>query len=174
MTAEELLAMPDDGMQHELVRGELTTMAPAGANHGRVSARIAIRLGNHVETHGLGVTFSSDTGFILFRGPDTVRQPDASFVRHDRDLDDRGFFPGAPDLAVEVISPSDRFSDVQSKVLDYLRAGTRMVVVLDPVTQAATVHTRTATTHLGIDDTIDGGDVVPGWKLPMRELFKLP
>jgi len=164
--------MPDDGMQHELVRGELTTMVPAGANHGRVSSRIHRRLGDYVESHGLGETFSSDTGFILFRNPDTVRQPDASFVRQERDLDERGFFPGAPDLAVEVISPSDRYSDVDAKVGDYLRAGTRMVIVIDPITRFAVISTPTATTRLGIDDVIDGVGVVPGWKLPLRELFK--
>jgi Uma2 family endonuclease len=172
MSAEELLDMPDDGMQHELVRGELTTMAPAGAHHGRVSSRIHRRLGDYVESHSLGETFSSDTGFILCRNPDTVRQPDASFVRQERDLDERGFYPGAPDLAVEVISPSDRFTDVQAKVLDYLHAGTRMVIILDPVTQFANVYTSNTMIHVGIDDAIDGADVVPGWKLPLRELFE--
>lgn len=172
MTAEELLAMPDDGMRHELVRGELITMAPAGWDHGRVGGKIEKLLILHVDANRLGVVPIYHTGYLLTRNPDTVRAPDVSFVRLERDRTERGFYPGAPDLAVEVISPWDRYTEVEEKTREYLRAGTRMVIVVDPQLQTARVHTSAATTDLGIDDTIDGGEVVPGWKLPLREIFE--
>jgi len=171
MTAEELLAMPDDGMQHELVRGELTTMAPATSQHAIVTGRIAIHLGSHVKKHGLGELFSGEPGFILSRDPDTVRAPDVAFVRKERIVIDRRYFSGPPEVAVEVISPSDLYTDVNGKIVDYLRAGTRMFIVIDAVTQFAIVNTPTLSTHLGINDVLDGGDVVPGWKLPLAEIF---
>ena len=171
MTSEELLAMPDDNMRHELVRGELTTMVPAGWDHGKVGEIIEEHLRRHVRANRLGVVPLSDTGYILSRNPDTVRAPDVSFVRIERDLSERGFYPGAPDLAVEVASPNDRFTEVQNKVREYLRAGTRMVIVVEPDDRIVTVHTPAGQTPLTIDDTIDGGDVVPGWKLPLREIF---
>jgi Uma2 family endonuclease len=83
----------------------------------------------------------------------------------------RTYFPGTPDLAVEVLSPNDRASEVEAKVRHWLRSGTRMVMVVDPETQTATVHTSTTTVRLSANDALDGGDVVPGWKLPLRELF---
>ena len=172
LTAEELLAMPDDGMRHELVRGELTTMVPAGWDHGKVGGIIEDHLRQHVKANRLGVVPMSDTGYLLARNPDTVRAPDVSFVRLERDRTERGFYPGVPDLAVEVISPTDRYAEVEEKTREYLRAGTRMVIVVDPQGKTARVHTATATRDLGIDDTIDGADVVPGWKLPLREIFE--
>ena len=172
MTADELLAMPDDGAhRYELVRGELITMSPAGFDHGVIGARIAYHLTRYVSAGGLGVVPSSQTGYVLSHDPDTVREPDVSFVTAKRVIRTSKFFPGAPDLAVEVISPSDSFSEVNVKVLEYLRAGTRLVIVVDPEKQTATMRTRTSTTDLAIDDTLSGGDVVPGWSLPLRELF---
>jgi Uma2 family endonuclease len=172
MTADELLAMPDDGMRHELVKGELITMSRAGFEHGAITNAIARHLGNFVADHRLGIVLSSDTGFILSRDPDTVRAPDVSFVRRERVVKTRKFFSGAPDVAVEVISPSDTYSDVMTKVGEYLRGGTSMVVIIEPAAQCATVRPPDGRAELTIDDTLDGGDVVPGWKLPLRELFE--
>ena len=171
MTADELLELPDDGNLHELVAGELTTMSPAGAGHGVVSSRIAIRLGQYVLDRKLGETFSSDTGFLLQRDPDTVRAPDTAFVSAARFVRTKKYFPGAPDLAVEVISPTDTFHEVETKVREYLRAGARMVIVINPESRSAIVNTSGATVRLGEDDVLDGGDVVPGWRLPLSELF---
>jgi Uma2 family endonuclease len=171
MTAEELLEMPDDGMLHELVNGELTTMSPAGEKHGRITMRIAIHLGQYVAAHQLGDVFSSDTGFILTRNPDTVRAPDVPFVSKARALDERGFFPGAPDLAVEVLSPNDRYGEVEEKIVEYLSAGTQVVIVIDPIREIAWIHTSKERIQLAIDDLLEAPDVVPGWSLPLRELF---
>lgn len=171
MTAAELLELPSGKSRYELVEGELITMSPAGAEHGEVAAEIGARLRNYVREHRLGKTYAAETGFQLGQSPDTVRAPDLAFVRAERVVSVRTYFPGAPDLAVEVLSPSDRASEVEAKVRHWLRSGTRMVMVVDPETQTATIHTAATTTRLSANDALDGGDVVPGWKLPLRELF---
>ncbi len=172
MTADELLAMPDDGSRkYELVRGELLSMSPAGMRHGRISMRIAVSLLDHVNAQGLGAVFPADTGFILSRDPDTVRAPDAAFVRKARVVDTEKYFPGAPDLAVEVISPTDVLRELEAKVREYLRAGTQMVIVIDPKKQTAWIETAAGRQRLTIDDTLTAPDVIPGWSLPLRELF---
>jgi len=171
MTADDLLAMPDDGYRHELVRGELLTMSPSGTSHSWISLRVARHLAEFVEKHKLGEVYGSNLGYIITSDPDTVREPDASFVRIDRVIRNDKYYSGAPDLAVEVISPNDRWSEVDEKVREYLAAGTRMVIVIDPRKQTATVRTLTSTTDLTLADTLSGADVVPGWTLPLRELF---
>ena len=135
MTVDELLAMPHNGYRYELVQGELRQMALAGRQHGRIAAKIGGCLEAFVVKNGLGETYAAGTGFIIDTAPDTVRAPDVSFVSRERaeaTAEERGFFPGAPDLAVEVISPNDRYSEIEEKVSDWLRAGTQMVVVIDP------------------------------------------
>jgi Uma2 family endonuclease len=172
VTADELERMPEDGSRRELVRGELRRMSPAGARHGRIALRVGQPLCRHVDHERLGVAFGAETGFRL--SDDTVRAPDAAFVFADRSdaANAVGFFPGAPDLAVEVTSPHDSYSAVQDKVLDWLDAGTRLVLVVDPERCAVTVHrARDDVRVLTDDDVIDGADVVPGWRLPLPELF---
>lgn len=172
MTADELLAMPDDGAhRYELVRGELITVSPSGARHAKIAARIHIHLGTYVDRHKLGETYIADGGFHIARDPDSVFAPDVGFVQSQRVVDVKEFFPGAPDLAVEVISPSDRYTEVDAKVVDYLSAGTLMVIVVDPEKQTARIETPKESRRLTIDDALSGGDVVPGWSLPLRELF---
>ena len=175
MTADELLAMPDDGYRYELIKGELRQMSPAGRKHGRIAASISRRLGQFVEENSLGETYAAETGFIIDTDPDTVRAPDASFISRERaeavDEDD-GFFPGPPDLAVEVISPSDSYTEVEEKALDWLRAGTLMVIVIDPKKQTATIYRDLDDICiLTLNQTIEGGDVVPGWSLALSDLF---
>ena len=175
MTAEELLAMPDDGFRYELVRGELIKMAPAGHMSSFYEMRMGIKLGAFVEDNGLGRTYSPSGGFTLEVNPDTVLAPDASFVRQERvDAvgDGDGFFPGAPDMVVEVISPSDRYTEVGRKVEAWLDAGVLMVVVVNPRNRTVQAHTPDGVTELTEADTLDGGDVVPGWRLPVADIFK--
>lgn len=171
MTAQDLLRTPDDGMRHELVNGELITMSPAGEEHGDISLTIGAALRQYVRERRLGKVYGADTGFVLSRDPDTVRAPDASFVRAERVRRRKDYIAGAPDLAIEVISPNDAYAEVDEKVREYLRAGTQMVIVVNPRYQTATVHTPSGAKNLSIDDTLDGGDVVPGWRLPLREIF---
>ena len=176
MTADELLRMPHSGQRYELVRGELISMSPASRKHGRIAAHIVAKLHNFVENHDLGEVHSSETGFTIDTNPDTVRAPDASFVtkaRIDALGETEGFFPGAPDLAVEVISPNDLYSQVADKALAWLRAGTKMVIVIDP-------NKKTATIYRDLDDivmltdnqTIEGNSLLPGWSLSLNDLFK--
>lgn len=164
MTAEQLLAMPGDGFRHELVAGELKTMTPAGARHGIVANGIAFLLTQHVRERELGQVFAAETGFILARNPDTVRAPDVAFVVKERRADSRGFFAGAPDLAVEVTSPSDRFSEVQEKSFSWLRAGCRLVLVADPEQKMVTLFRSPADIRVfSGDEIVDCGDVVTAW-----------
>lgn len=175
MTADELLRLPDDGFRCELIRGELRKMVPAGNEHGQLALRLAWRLAQYVEANKLGATYAAETGFILALDPDTVRAPDVAFIRQER-LDKvgkvAGFWPGAPDLVVEVVSPSDQYSEVESKVADWLEAGTRMVVVVDPRRRKVAVHRSNSDIRvLGVGEVLEGGEVVPGWKLSLDELF---
>lgn len=168
-TADELLRLPDDGWRYELVQGELKKMSPAGADHGSIAFQIALHMGNYVKAHGLGTLYSSDTGFLLTRDPDTVLAPDVAFVRAERVVATTAFFPGAPDLAVEVVSPSDRYSEVAVKTRQYLRAGTRAVVVVDPGSRVVEVHRTSGSTD--VTDTLTLDDILPGWSMTLDDIF---
>lgn len=176
MTAEDLLNMPDDGFRYELVRGELRKMPPAGHIHGELAASILASLGMHVKARRLGTVYAADTGFHLASDPDHVRAPDAAFVRRERaDAagDVRGFFPGPPDVAVEVISPSDRYSEVEEKVEDWLEAGTLAVIVVDPRRRVVEVRrSRAESVMLTEADTLDIEDIAPGWRMPIEDIFE--
>ena len=174
VTAEELWAMPND-VRRELVRGEVRTMAPAGFEHGAVIVNVTVPLGAYVKAKRLGVALGAETGFVLQRNPDIVRGADVAFVQASR-VPSAGlpvkFWEGAPDLAVEVVSPGDTLEEVEEKVDDYLDAGTRMVLVVNPKRRTVTVHRPGAQpVILRQTDTIDGGDVVPGFSLPVADVF---
>jgi Uma2 family endonuclease len=177
MTAEELIRLPRGQWRYELVKGELRRMTPAGHLHGKVAADVLSRLAVFVREHGLGVTYAAETGFLLRRAPDTVRAPDASFVAAARlasmQLSPEGYFPGAPDLAVEVISPSDSYSEVEEKVAEWLEAGCLVVVVLDPRRKAGRVQ-RPATPVVSLTETdyLSINDLLPGWSLSLEEVFR--
>ena len=176
MTAEELFAMPDDGYhRYELVRGELRTMAPPGTYHGKSATRVGMHLGNFVNEHDLGEVYIAEVGFLIGSNPDHVRAPDIAFVRREREEEVgeiHGYFPGPPDLAIEVISPNDRYTEVDEKVQDWLDAGTRMVIVINPRRREVRIHTPlTDAVVLAPGDILDGGDVVPGWTIPISAIF---
>lgn len=170
-TAEELLHARDIG-RCELVRGELVMMSPSGGRHGRISHELAYALEQHVRPRHLGTILAAETGFLLSRDPDTVRAPDVAFVRSGRPCDTEGFVPGAPDLAVEVLSPDDRPGYVREKVAEWIEAGTRAVWVVDPRKRAVTVHgPRRKPRVLGENDTLRAGSVLPGLEIAVREIF---
>lgn len=174
-TAEQLWKTPGLG-RCELVRGELVMMSPAGEEHGGIIVNVTVSLGEFVKKKKLGRVFSSDTGFIIAHHPDTVRAPDVAFVRAERlaPTPGKGYFRGAPDLAVEVLSPGDRAGEVLDKVHDWLDAGCLAVWLVDP-------HTRTVTVYRGRDriqirsmsDSLCGEDVVPGFCIPLTEVFSV-
>ena len=176
MTAAELLAMPDDGYhRHELVKGELISMPPAGYEHGVIGFDIGAEIRQFVKANDLGRVSNSDTGFIISTDPDTVRMPDVSFVRKERIPAEglpKGFFPGPPDLAVEVISPSDSYTEVAEKVAQLLEAGTQLVVLIDPRTRTIALHDPSGEiSRLNEADTLTLGDVLPGFECAAAELF---
>jgi Uma2 family endonuclease len=176
ITADDLLRMASE-TRCELIEGEIFEMTPTGRPHGRIASRFHGRLEQYLREHGfeLGEAYIAEFGFKVEMNPDTVLVPDVAFVsaaREDEAGDDEGFFPGAPDLAVEVISPNDRYSEVAAKVQKYLSGGARMVVVIDPPKRTMIVHQSHADVLiLKEEDVFDGGDVVPGWKLQVRDLF---
>ncbi len=175
MTAQELYMMPDDNFRSELVKGELIKMSPAGHKHGRFIMNLAAPLAQYVKTNKLGFVYGAETGFKLATNPDTVRAPDIAFVRQeqiDRIGEPEGFWPEAPDLAVEVNSPGDTVSEVEEKVQEYLQAGTRMVWVISPRLRTVTVYrSLTEIKVLTEKDTLDGGDVVSGFRFGVSEIF---
>jgi len=170
MTADELLRMPDDGYhRYELVRGELRTMSPAGGDHGSVAASIVISLGSYVKAKKLGIIYTADSGFRIGHNPDTVRAPDVAFVRRERAVKTSRFVEGAPDLAIEVVSRNDPYTEVEEKALQLLEAGTRAVVVVDPKTQSVRVY-RSGKLDV-LRDALAVDDIIPGWRMPFSEVF---
>lgn len=178
VTAEELFEMPDEDCRRELIDGEVLRMSPAGAEHGEVSFNAGLLLGAYIKMHRLGRGFGAETGFVLRRRPDLVRAPDLAFVRRERIATEgvpKAYFPGPPDLAVEVISPNDTAAYVQRKVRDWMDAGTRLLWLVYPGLKQAVVHVpgQPART-LGPDDVLDGGDVVPGFSCRVADLLPEP
>jgi Uma2 family endonuclease len=175
MTAEDLLDLPDDGNQYELSEGELIVMSPASYWSSMVAAAILSRIRQFVLANRLGIVAGADGGMILRRGPDTLRAPDVSFVRRDRvppGIARGGFIPVAPDLAVEVLSPSDRFSQVNRKIRDYFAAGTRLVWVIDPDDRTAMVyHPDRPVEIVAPEGALDGEDILAGFSLSLAGLW---
>ncbi len=174
-TAEQLFAMPSDGLRRELVQGEIITMNPAGLAHGEPSARLAWLLGNHVYRHHLGAVVGAATGFVISRNPDTVRAPDVAFVRQQRVAVVaalQGFFPESPDLAVEVISPSDRPGEIEVKVNDWISHGTALVWLIDPRRRTVAVYrSHTDKREFGEHEFLEAPDLLPGFRLSVAEIF---
>jgi Uma2 family endonuclease len=171
-TAEQLYAA---NLPHcELIEGELVMMSPAGFDHGRFASRIVAALENHVSQLALGIVTTAEAGFQLTRDPDTVRAPDAAFVRADRVPPGgvKGYFQGAPDLAVEVVSPSDRPDEVAAKVQDWLAAGCSTVWVVEPYDRTVCIHRNDKPEAiLSANDMLNGGNILPGFSMPVAKIF---
>jgi Uma2 family endonuclease len=175
MTAEQLLRYRHEPYRQELIAGRLYEMEPTGAEHGVVEGKIYALLTRHVEATNLGTTFVGDVGFQIASDPDTVRAPDVAFVaraRVDATGIPRGYWPGPPDLAVEVLSPNDRHSDVEGKALQWLQAGAGAVVVVDPARRTATVYRAPHDIRvLAAEEPLELGDVVCGWSPRVGAFF---
>jgi len=149
-------------------------MSPGGFQHGRIISRLHGRLFAFVELHRLGTLTGAETGFRIAHDPDTVRAPDVAFVRADRlpAAPVKGFFPGPPDLAVEVLSPDDRASEVLDKVRDWLQAGCQAVWIVDPAKRTIAIYrSSNQIAVLNEADVLSGEDVLPGFGIPVAEIF---
>ncbi len=176
MTAEELWELPErPGVRYELVEGELVEVPGAGGVHAELVMNLLLLLHPFVSGRGLGRVFGDGLSYIIKRGPDLVRIPDVSFVSRERIPAGgvpAGFWPGAPDLAVEVVSPNDRAAEVLDKVDDWLRAGTRIVwVVYSSPVRLFVYRADGSVQQLGPDDEVEGGDVLPGFRMRVGDLL---
>jgi Uma2 family endonuclease len=171
MTAEELGNLPDSPDRHELIKGELLTMPPVMHLHGRVAANLTILLGLHVKAHRLGQVVT-ESGYKLESDPDTVLGPDLSFISTERlDQPEDRYYEGPPDLAIEVLSPSDRKGYIERKLGLYLARGTRSIWLVNPRRRTVEVVSSTGerrTLH-ETDELID--DTVPGFRVKVSEIF---
>ncbi|MFW6079017.1 MAG: Uma2 family endonuclease [Gemmatimonadota bacterium] len=176
LTIEEFERLPEDAWRTELVRGRVVREPPAGFEHGRRAVRIASPIDAYVREHELGVVLAAETGFVLAEDPPTVRAPDVAFVAADRvpeGEDAQSFARLAPDLAVEVVSPSNTMSQLYAKVTDYLDAGTRLVWLADSSNRIVTVLDAAGRVRLlRAGETLDGGDVLPGFRLAVGDIFE--
>ncbi len=183
MTAEELLVYPMPDKRVELVRGRLVVREPPGMRHGECAMRIGVALSNFLmqdressrATATRGRVVTCDAGFTLARGPDTVRGPDVAYVSRERWAGPRpdGYGEFAPDIAVEVRSPSDRAGELLAKVGDWLDAGTSLVWIVDPLRRTAQIFRPDGSVSLlGVADSLDGEDVLPGFSLPVATVME--
>lgn len=178
LTLEEFQRLPEeDEHRVELVRGRIVREPRPGARHGWLAGRIYVILEAYGRETGFGMA-AIETGFLLAEDPPTVRGPDVAFIAEERLPAEGipvGFWPLAPDLAVEVVSPSNSAAEIQEKVLDYLAVGTRLVWVVDPDTGSVTVYRSRDDVRVRTKgDALDGGDVLPGFRLEVTDLFEPP
>lgn len=174
VTAEEFARIPDDDYHYELVEGRVARMSPPGSRHGVLAVRIGALLHQHVDANRLGAVLTH-AGFKIVSDPDTVREPDVAFVSAERIPPTgipEGFWPGPPDVAVEIRSPGDRRTEIQAKVRDYLARGVRLVWVVDSKSRTLTVHrAQSPPMTLGVDDVLDASDVIPGFTCPVARFW---
>ncbi|HEY7031398.1 MAG TPA: Uma2 family endonuclease [Thermomicrobiales bacterium] len=175
MTADELLRMPHDDMRYELIEGELIQMSPAMPEHGWHGAELVLSIGGYAKPRRLGVVFDSRVGYKFGSNPDTVLEPDVSFFRTERlppRKDWKTFFTVPPDIAVEILSPSERRAHVNKKIGIYLGAGVRLLWLVDPRKRVVTVYAPGRDPIVLREfDMLDGEDVLPGFRLPLGDLF---
>ena len=175
LTAEDLLRLSSQGVKGELIRGVLRETVSVGRVHARIAIRIGGEFDRHVRRNRLGQVGGSDGGVLIERNPDTVREPDVYFVSAERlPLDDQsdGYLEVVPELVVEIVSPNDAQQDVREKIEMWLEHGVSMALEVRPATRTIVIHRPGApAVALTSNDVLDGGDVLPGFSLPLSEIF---
>lgn len=176
MTADELLRLPRGRFRYELVNGELRSMSPSGFPHGRIAALLTAALVQFVSDRELGVVCAAETGFRLSMNPDTVLAPDLAFIskqRLNQVGESKGYWPGAPDLAVEVLSPGDSTTAVTEKISQWFRFGTKQVWIVNPKQRTATVFRSIENTEtFSESDYLEAQDLLPGFRILLKNIFK--
>lgn len=176
MTAAELLELPRGQHRHELINGELKTMSPASHNHGRLCARITMFLAQFVLQQKLGDVYGAETGFILTSNPDTVLAPDTAFINEDRAREYRqtpGYWPGPPDLAVEVLSPGETGPKTKKKVAQWLEYGTQQVWIVNSKSETVTIYRSSGESiTFGHEETVEADDLLPGFRVAVADIFR--
>lgn len=174
LTLEQFLQLPEDDLFHELDEGELLTMSPTKRRRGEVQWKLSALLAKYLENNPVCSAYPAETGFLLDRDPPIVRSPDIALVRAGRphlgEADE--FIQGAPDLAIEVISPSDAASSLLRKVKQYLRAGCQAVWVVYPEEQEVHVHQSRGVRVLQRDQSLEAPELLPGFSVAVRTLFE--
>jgi Uma2 family endonuclease len=174
MTAEDLMRLPRGYYRAELIDGELIKMSLPGIPHGRIALRLAVPLAQFVLEHELGEAFT-EIGFKLTSNPDTVLGPDVCFIskqRLEKLGDVTGYWPGPPDIAVEVLSPGDRPAKVNKKISQWLGFGTKQVWIVDPKHKTVTVYRSPSdTTTFSGSDYLEAQDLLPGFRISLEWLF---
>ena len=177
MTADDLMRLSSEGVRGELIRGALHETMPTGVNHSRTVLNLGAEMRSFVKPRRLGTLMASDLGVRLERDPDTVREPDIAFISAERlplDADVPGYLELVPDLVVEVASPNDNLREIHEKVLMWMGYGVRLVWVPFPSTRTVDVyHADGTTSTLTEDDTLDGGNVLPGFICRVSEIFSV-
>ena len=177
LTADDLLRLDSQGIKGELICGVLHERMPSGGRHGDIAGLLITHFNVFVRPRRLGRVGGTDAGVLLERDPDTVRDPDVYFISAEKlplDVEVSGYFEVVPDLVVEIRSPSDTLTEFNEKIAMWLQEGARMVLAVFPDTKTARVHRPDgSTTDLAYGDTLDGGDVLPGFACPLRDIFDL-
>ena len=177
LTADDLLRLYSEGVRGELIRGVLHKTMPSGGQHAKIAANLTILLGSYVKFNRLGELAVTDAGVRLERDPDTVREPDIAFFSADKwppGVEIPGYLEIIPDLVVEIMSPSDRRSQIRSKAQMWLSYEVPLVRVVYPNTRTVdTYQSDSPVVTLGEDDTLDGSPVLPGFTCPVRDIFDL-
>lgn len=174
MSAEELLRLNLPDTRTELVRGRLVVRDPGGARHGAVAMRLGYRIMAHVEANALGRVYAAETGFKIESDPDTVRAPDVAFIATHRlpEVEPRGYPGWAPDLAVEVLAHDDHPAETLDKIAQWLKAGVRLVWIIDSERRTGRVYRADGSESLlGPADTLEGEELLPGFRCPLSELW---
>ena len=175
LTAEDLLLLHGKGVKGELIDGVLKEKVSAGAEHSFIAGNILAALHGHVRPARLGRVGGTDGGVLIRRNPDNVREPDVFFVSVERlplDVRVQGYLEVVPELVVEIVSPSDTAQDVSEKIAMWLELGVSMALEVRPATRSILVHRPgQPPITLSGDDALDGGDILPGFSLPLSEIF---
>ena len=176
VTAAELLSMPKEGRRYELVAGELRAMPMAGGEHGQIESRLIVSLVTDEQIEQAGIVYPGDTGFFFSHDPEIVLFPDVTFVRAERlppEAERIGYLDVVPDFVVEIISPSERAGEIKAKVDFYLERGVRLVWVVYPERREVVAHRPDQVVQrFTRDDVLEAGDVFPGFRLPVAEIFR--